>query len=164
MIFITVGTHEQPFNRLVEYMDKWALSHDEEVIIQTGYTKYEPSNCKWQNFYKQDVMDELTRRSRIIITHGGPSCYIESINFGKFPIVVPRRREFGEHIDDHQLLIGREFKERYGNIILIEDIEKLGGVIEQYDSIVSGLQDKRFVSHSREFCDSLSNIIGQLFS
>ena len=59
MIFITVGTHEQPFNRLVEYMDKWALSHDEEVIIQTGYTKYEPSNCKWQNFYKQDVMDEL---------------------------------------------------------------------------------------------------------
>ena len=35
MIFVTVGTHEQPFNRLVEYMDKWAESHDEKVIMQT---------------------------------------------------------------------------------------------------------------------------------
>ena len=24
MIFVTVGTHEQQFNRLVQYMDKWA--------------------------------------------------------------------------------------------------------------------------------------------
>ena len=32
MIFVTVGTHEQPFNRLVEYMDKWAGEHDEEVV------------------------------------------------------------------------------------------------------------------------------------
>lgn len=23
MIFVTVGTHEQQFNRLVQYMDKW---------------------------------------------------------------------------------------------------------------------------------------------
>lgn len=29
MIFVTVGTHEQQFNRLVEYMDKWAGEHEE---------------------------------------------------------------------------------------------------------------------------------------
>ena len=23
MIFVTVGTHEQQFNRLIEYMDQW---------------------------------------------------------------------------------------------------------------------------------------------
>lgn len=33
MIFVTVGTHEQQFNRLVEYMDMWAENHDEKVII-----------------------------------------------------------------------------------------------------------------------------------
>lgn len=47
MIFVTVGTHEQPFNRLVEYMDQWAGGHNEEVVIQTGFSSYEPENCKW---------------------------------------------------------------------------------------------------------------------
>ena len=30
MIFVTVGTHEQSFDRLIDYMDKWAGEHDEE--------------------------------------------------------------------------------------------------------------------------------------
>lgn len=44
MIFVTVGTHEQPFNRLIECIDN--LKKDgviqEDVIIQTGYSTYEP--------------------------------------------------------------------------------------------------------------------------
>ena len=44
MIFVTVGTHEQPFNRLIEEIDK--LKGDgiikEEVIIQKGFSNYEP--------------------------------------------------------------------------------------------------------------------------
>ena len=40
MIFVTVGTHEQPFNRLIEYIDN--LKRDgiitEEVIMQTGFS------------------------------------------------------------------------------------------------------------------------------
>ena len=40
MIFVTVGTHEQQFNRLIEYMDIWASEHDEKVVIQTGYSSY----------------------------------------------------------------------------------------------------------------------------
>ena len=38
MIFVTVGTHEEQFNRLVEYMDKLRGANiiDEDVIIQTG--------------------------------------------------------------------------------------------------------------------------------
>ena len=44
MIFLTVGTHEQQFNRLVKYIDKMkenGVIH-EEVIIQTGFSTYEP--------------------------------------------------------------------------------------------------------------------------
>ena len=51
MIFVTVGTHEQPFNRLVAFMDKWAEVHDEKVIIQTGFSTYNPINCVWDKFY-----------------------------------------------------------------------------------------------------------------
>ena len=40
MIFVTVGTHEQPFNRLVQKIDE--LKRDgvitEDVVIQTGFS------------------------------------------------------------------------------------------------------------------------------
>lgn len=49
MIFVTVGTHEQPFNRLVKAVDE--LKRDgiitEDVIMQTGFSTYEPKYCQW---------------------------------------------------------------------------------------------------------------------
>ena len=49
MIFVTVGTHEQPFNRLVKKIDE--LKRDgvitEEVIIQTGFSTYARWTCKF---------------------------------------------------------------------------------------------------------------------
>lgn len=72
MIFVTVGTHEQQFNRLIEYMDKWAIENDEEVIIQTGYSTYEPKNCKWQKLFSFQEMCKYVDDARIVITHGGP--------------------------------------------------------------------------------------------
>ena len=44
MIFVTVGTHEQPFNRLIQKVDE--LKRDgvieDDVIIQTGSRTYKP--------------------------------------------------------------------------------------------------------------------------
>ena len=76
MIFVTVGTHEQQFNRLVKYMDKWAMQHDEEVIIQTGYSTYEPKHCKWQKIFPYQEMIKKVDEEKNIITHGGPSSFI----------------------------------------------------------------------------------------
>ena len=43
MIFVTVGTHEQSFNRLVKYMDEYKKNNiDEDIIIQTGFSTYIP--------------------------------------------------------------------------------------------------------------------------
>ena len=58
MIFVTVGTHEQPFNRLIEFIDN--LKRDgkiqEEVIMQTGFSTYEPKYCKWSKLLPYDEM------------------------------------------------------------------------------------------------------------
>ena len=39
MIFVTVGTHEQPFNRLIQKVDELKMDGiiTEDVIIQTGF-------------------------------------------------------------------------------------------------------------------------------
>ena len=80
MIFVTVGTHEQPFNRLVEYMDKWAAEHEEDVIIQTGFSTYEPKHCEWSKLYPYSQMVKLVEKERIVITHGGPSSFMMVYN------------------------------------------------------------------------------------
>lgn len=44
MIFVTVGTHEQPFNRLVKAVDDLKKNGViiDEVIMQTGFSTYKP--------------------------------------------------------------------------------------------------------------------------
>ena len=163
MIFVTVGTHEQPFNRLLEYMDRWAHEHGEEAIMQTGCSSFIPRFSRCERFYTREDMSRLTDEARIVVTHGGPCCYTKVLHAGKHPVVVPRRHEFGEHIDDHQVEICREFERRYHNIILVNDINLLGGTLENYDVIVEGMNDPIGLSHNDEFCEALSGIAGRLF-
>lgn len=142
MIFVTVGTHEQPFNRLVEYID--SLKKDgtitEEVIIQTGYSTYEPKYCKWQKLFPYQEMIKFVGEARIVITHGGPSSFIMPLQIGKTPIVVPRRHEFNEHVNDHQVSFSKAVAERMGTIIVAEDMDKLGETITNYDEIIGGME------------------------
>lgn len=163
MIFVTVGTHEQPFNRLVEYMDQWAGNHEEPVIIQTGYSTYEPKHCEWSSMYSYDKMLELVDNARLIITHGGPSSYFMSLKVGKVPIVVPRKAEFNEHVNDHQVAYCREVEKRQGNIIVIEEIDELGRVLDHYDEIAGGMKNA-LASNNVRFCMEFEKIVNELMN
>ena len=161
MIFVTVGTHEQPFNRLVEYMDKWAAEHDEEVVIQTGFSTYEPKKASWSKLYPYKTMIEMVDKARIVITHGGPSSFIMPLQIGKVPIVVPRKHEFDEHVNDHQVDFCRKVAERQGNIIVVENIAKLGDVLKNYDDIASKIQNG-ITSNNEKFCNEFEKIVQEL--
>lgn len=161
MIFVTVGTHEQPFNRLVEYMDKWAETHDEKVIMQTGFSTYEPKHCEWSKLYPFETMKKLVDDARIVVTHGGPSSFIMPLQVGKVPIVVPRVKELNEHVNDHQLAFAKAVAERQGNIIVVENIDKLGDVIDNYDQKVSALKNE-LSSNNDRFCSEFEKLIDNL--
>ncbi len=161
MIFVTVGTHEQQFNRLVEYMDKWSMDHDKEVIIQTGFSTYEPKKAEWSKLYPYKTMIEMVDRARIVITHGGPSSFIMPLQIGKIPIVVPRNHEFDEHVNNHQIDFCRKVEQRQGNIIVVEDVEKLGDVLERYEEIV-GMMTKGLSSNNERFCKEFEKIVEKL--
>lgn len=65
MIFVTVGTHEQPFNRLIQKIDE--LKKDgiinEDVIIQTGFSTYEPKYCQWSKLIPYQQMLKIMSKS-----------------------------------------------------------------------------------------------------
>lgn len=163
MIFVTVGTHEQPFNRLIKAIDE--LKRDgvitEDVMMQTGFSTYEPRYCKWSKLISYQDMVKNVENARIVITHGGPASFIMPLQIGKTPIVVPRQHKFEEHINDHQVEFARNVVERMGTIILVEDIEKLGKIITEYDEIVSGMRH-RMCSNNKNFCVKLENIVADL--
>lgn len=160
MIFITVGTHEQQFNRLVKAADEYAVFSGEEVFIQTGYSTYEPSHCEWSKFVPFEDMRCFMERSDVVVTHGGPSSFIEAMAAGKTPVVVPRQKEFGEHVNNHQVGFVRFVAERRGGIVPVYDTADLSTAIEiarRLSAINTG-----FKSHNAEFCDELCMMIGKL--
>lgn len=159
---MTVGTHEQQFNRLVEYMDKWANEHDEGVIIQSGFSTYEPKYCKWSKLYPYLEMVQMVNDARIVITHGGPSSFIMPLQIGKVPIVVPRKKELDEHVNDHQVDFSNQVAKRQGNIIVVEDVTKLADTIKQYDEIVNGMQNG-LKSNNEKFCEEFGKIVSGLW-
>ncbi len=73
MIFVSVGTHEQPFNRLVKAVDD--LKKDgvitDEVIIQTGFSTYKPKYCQCSKLIPYQQMIKNVADAKIVITHGG---------------------------------------------------------------------------------------------
>lgn len=127
MIFVTVGTHEQPFNRLIKEVDRLKKEGiiTDEVFIQTGFSTYEPQYCDWKNIISYSEMEDYMNRADIIITHGGPATFMGAIAKGKKPIVVPRQEKFGEHVNDHQLDFAEQVSERFGSIVVVEEISEL---------------------------------------
>ena len=77
-------------------------------------------------------------------------------------MVVPRKAEFGEHVNDHQVDFARKVYERQKNIILAEDVEKLGEIIADYDQIVFEMP-KEMKSNNLEFNRKLEKIVDKLF-
>lgn len=139
MIFATVGTHEQQFNRLIQYIDRLkelGIIH-EDVVMQTGFSTYEPKYCIWSKLIPYKDMVKNVKEARIVVTHGGPASFIMPLQIGKIPIVVPRKLKFGEHVNDHQVDFTKAVAERMENIIPIYEIEELKYAILNYDDIVT---------------------------
>ena len=96
--------------------------------------------------------------ARIVITHGGPSSFIAPLEMGKIPIVVPRKKEFGEHVNNHQVSFCRAVAERQKNIIVVEEMHGLQKIIEQYDSIIAGMCSE-MRSYNDCFCIGFSKLV-----
>lgn len=163
MIFITVGTHEQQFNRLIKEMDdlKGSGAIAEDVVIQIGYSTYEPVNCCWSKFFSYNEMIAKVNQARIVITHGGPASFLMPLQVGKVPIVVPRIHAFNEHVNDHQVEFVRLVSERMRSILPVFDICQLEIAIKNYSEIIlemnSGMTSNNSIFNEkfRELTDSL---------
>lgn len=164
MIFVTVGTHEQPFNRLLKCIDNLVEKGKikEEVIVQKGYTDFKLKNCKEYKLIEYDEMEKYIQNARIIVTHGGPASFIAPLSIGKIPVVVPRKKEFGEHVNNHQLEFAKKVQTMMKNIIVAEDEKEIEEAIINYDNIIKKM-NANLNSNNKKFIEKFENEITKLF-
>lgn len=164
MIFVTVGTHEQPFDRLIAHIDHLVETGviTEEVVIQSGFSTYEPKHCRWSKLLPHKEVRELVENARIVITHGGPASFMMPLQMGKLPVVVPRQAHYGEHVNDHQLAFAREVAQRKGNILLVEEVDGLADVITRYEQIIADMSLNNN-SNTEAFNEKLTKLVDEMF-
>ena len=81
------------------------------VFAQIGYSDYLPRKYSYKKFLDRDEFSNEMGKADIVITHGGTGAIIGAVKKGKKVIAVPRLVKYGEHVDDHQLQLIKQFDE-----------------------------------------------------
>jgi UDP-N-acetylglucosamine transferase subunit ALG13 len=135
MILVTVGTHEQPFDRLVRAAAD--LGGDEPVVVQYGSSAVPHGRGEWVDYLSFDELAELAREARVFVCHAGVGSIVLARRSGHRPVVVPRRHHLGEHVDDHQLSLATRLG-RAGVVTVLEDPASLGSLVRQEAAVPEG--------------------------
>lgn len=132
MILVTLGTQDKGFERLLEAVEQMLLTGEieEEVVAQIGYSKYTSSHMKIFDFVDRDKMEKLVDSCSLLITHGGVGSIISGLNHQKPVIAAARLKKYGEHTNDHQKQIIREFVKQ-GYIVELKNFKKIKEAIEE---------------------------------
>jgi UDP-N-acetylglucosamine transferase subunit ALG13 len=126
MIVVTVGTHEQPFDRLVRAVA--SLGDSEPMLVQYGTCTITSGPGEWVDFLSFDELAARARGARAFICHAGVGSIVLARRCGHRPIIMPRRPEFGEHVDEHQLELSRRLHAA-GLVTVVEDEAALAAAV-----------------------------------
>lgn len=152
MIFVTVGTHTQSFNRLLEEMDSVAKKTGKKIIAQIGHSSYEPKNMEWFRF--RDSIDDLYKKADIVVCHGGAGSILNALTNKKSVIAVPRYKKFDEHVNDHQIELVKKM-EQEGKIIAVYNIKKMKAAISNAKKLKKLKMENRVCREIEKFLNTL---------
>lgn len=110
-IFLTVGTLDRPFNRLLELLAnvrqfelRGVVQYGTANIAKLDWWKH---TLRFERYVSDAAMDDAMNDSAIVVSHAGVGSILKANSLAKPLLLVPRLRSFGEHFDDHQLQIAK---------------------------------------------------------
>lgn len=159
MIFVTLGTQDKPFPRLIEAVEKQVQLGNikEEVIVQSGSTKYSPGRLRIVDYMSADEHIKTLKEARLIITHAGAGTIIQGLENNKIVIAAARKKEFGEHVNNHQEQLLENFSQS-GYVLPLNDFDKLDEVLKQAENF----KPKEFKSNNYFFINKMIDEINFL--
>ncbi len=106
-VVVTLGFNNYGFPRLIDALLK-AVPSDAEVLWQTGSTDVSGRGIACRPQLPQRELFEAMCDADVVVAHAGVGSAIMAMRAGRSPVLVPRRRAHGEHVDDHQVQIVTE--------------------------------------------------------
>lgn len=122
--FVSIGNGVQDFSRLLNEIKRIQHLLPQPVIVQHGRTPFDDPTIRHFRFVDASEFQTLLQNCKVFITHGGGGSVFAAIKFGKKAVVFPRRQQFGEVIDDHQVVFATELR-KMGQIELVEETSAL---------------------------------------
>ncbi|MDR7160112.1 glycosyltransferase [Arthrobacter sp. BE255] len=104
-IFVSLGTIKPyRFDRIIDGL-RPAISPMDQVVWQVGDTTRD--DLPGEVFSHVDAEDFADHSSNadVVVTHAGVGTLMALLDAGKKPLVMARRAEHDEHVDDHQLQV-----------------------------------------------------------
>jgi UDP-N-acetylglucosamine transferase subunit ALG13 len=120
--FVAVGSHTQPFDRLLRAVARAAASGllPGPVRVQTGASAFEAPHLETHRWISEGRFAAFLGSARYVICHGGASVMAQALRASRRPLVMSRDRARGEHVDDHQAELLAEL-ERRELVVRVED-------------------------------------------
>ena len=181
MIFVSLGTQDKPFNRIIDYILKLKEEikelEDIEIVFQIGQTKLseeeknkieklnekinkekiknkEEKNITVFNMLKPEDMKQYIINANIVVTHAGVGTIMECIEHNKDIVVLPRKEENGEHVNNHQEEIAFEM-EKNGLLYKVDTYEKMQEIVIELIKNSNNKKEKKYISNNEKFNDML---------
>lgn len=106
-VLVAVGTHEQPFQRLLDTVSEMHRQVAFENIVwrvQYGTGDYQATQM---DELALPYLDSVQMKSSIqwadvMIAQASPGLLFGALEAGTWPLLVGRQKIYGEHVDDHQ--------------------------------------------------------------
>jgi len=160
VILVLLGTQNNSFHRLLEEIEKNVENGNitEEVVIQAGYTKFEPKNqlIKVFSTIPKKELDDLVEKANLVISHGGVGSMMTANQKGKKVIAVPRYQKYHEHVNDHQVKTIEIFAQK-GYVYQITEVQELSQALK---NIGQFLPNKYQKDENSNILKIIENFIG----
>jgi UDP-N-acetylglucosamine transferase subunit ALG13 len=154
--FVTVGSHNQPFDRLLSAVERAAASGvlPAPVFAQTGASAFSSPHVETRQWVAEDEFDARLRTARAVISHGGAGVIAQALRAGRRPLVMGRRGSLGEHVDDHQDELLAELRARGLVVALDGDISR-----GDLDAAARPLPERQAWDHLPDLRDELRRAV-----
>jgi UDP-N-acetylglucosamine--N-acetylmuramyl-(pentapeptide) pyrophosphoryl-undecaprenol N-acetylglucosamine transferase len=110
-IVVMLGSGVHSFRRLAESLVA-CLPKDAEILWQTGSTPVGDLPIAARPLVPAAELEDAVARADVVISHAGCGSALLALNAGKYPILVARRPQNGELVDDHQVELASFLNER----------------------------------------------------
>lgn len=159
MIFVTVGTQDKQFTRLIRAVENAVIAGKitDDVIVQAGNTKYKSDYLNVLNYVPFDEFNQYLSKADIIITHGGVGSILNALKLKKKIIAVPRLKKYGEHINDHQLQVIKKMTEQ-GYILSCEDENDIADRVKEAEKFTV----KEYSSNTEQFVKAFKDVLDDM--